>query len=197
MMHRVQNHMTTFPGSGLDWLLEQLWSPIVAVTAAHGGRANGLISSTVLTASLLPEAPRISVQLGKPSLTHDLALAAGAFAVQLLPADERGLELFRALGTRTGHDAPKLDEIPTRTGVTGSPILEDAVAYLEARVAATLDTDETTVVVAEVVTGARDPGPPYLTIELVRERLPPEWAAEWERRREREIREARLLRSRR
>src|ERR671934_342768 len=99
--------------SDVDWLLEQLWAPIVAITTAHEGRANGLISSTAVTASLLPEAPRISVQLARASLTRELALASGAFALHYLPADERGLELFRALGFRSGHNASKLDGVAT------------------------------------------------------------------------------------
>jgi flavin reductase (DIM6/NTAB) family NADH-FMN oxidoreductase RutF len=182
---------------GVDWMLEELWSPIVAVTAAYGGRASGLISSTVLRASLIPEAPRVSVHLSKPSLTNELVLAAGALAVHLLPADERGLELFHLLGMRTGRDTPKLGAVPTHSGVTGSPILEDAVAYVEARIVATLDGEELTIVLADVVGGAGKPETPYLTIELVRGRMPPEWEAEWEHRRERELREARSLRERR
>ena len=81
--------------SDVAWLLEQLWGPIVAVTAEHDGRANGLISTTAVTASLLPEAPRLSVHLSRANLTHDLALAAGTFAVHLLPADATGLEIVR------------------------------------------------------------------------------------------------------
>lgn len=181
--------------AGVGWVLEQLWAPIVGVTAAHKGRTNGLISSTVVTASLLPEAPRIAVQLGKPNLTHELVLGSGAFAVHLLPADgESGLALFRALGFRSGREGGKLDAFSTRPGVTGSPILEDAVAYLEARVIATLDVVDLTVVLADVVAGARLQENEFLTIERVRERLPAEWLAEWERRYEEELRETRRLR---
>jgi flavin reductase (DIM6/NTAB) family NADH-FMN oxidoreductase RutF len=173
------------------WLLDQLWAPIVAITAAHGGRENGLISSTAVTASLLPESPRLAVQLSKANLTHDLVVASGAFAVQLLPDDERGLELFRALGTRTGRETPKLDDVATAPGVTGSPILQDAVAYLEARVAATQDADGSTIILADVVAGMRVRHESALTIEGVRERLPPEWAKEWDRRLEAELAAAR------
>jgi flavin reductase (DIM6/NTAB) family NADH-FMN oxidoreductase RutF len=178
----------------VEWMLEQLWAPIVAITAAHEGRANGLISSTAVTASLLPEAPRISVQLARASLTRDLALASGAFAVHFLPADERGLELFRELGFHSGHDASKLDGVATEQGTLLVPILSDAVAFVEARVVETLDTDDTTVVVADVVGGARLRAAPALTIEYVRERLPADWLAEWERRRERELEDARRFR---
>lgn len=112
----------------VEWILEQLWAPIVAITAAHEGRANGLISSTAVTASLLPEAPRVCVQLGRASLTRELALVSSAFALHFLPADERGLELFRALGFRTGRETAKLDGVATQPGTLGMPVLRDAVA---------------------------------------------------------------------
>ena len=176
------------------WMLEQLWAPIVAITAAHEGRTNGLISSTAVTASLLPESPRISVHFARASLTRELALASKSFAVHLLPANDRGLELFRALGFRTGREGEKLEGVATRPGSLGAPILRDAVAYVEAQVAETLETAEITVVVAEVVAGERLGTTPSLTIEYVRERLPSEWLAEWERRREQELEDARRLR---
>ena len=176
------------------WLLEQLWGPIVAVTAAHDGRANGLISSTALTASLVPEAARVSVHLGKHNLTHDLVLRSGAFAVHLLPRDDTGIALFRTLGMTSGHTHRKLDGIPTRHGSTGSPVLADAVTFLEARVVATLDAQELTVVLGDVVaSGGASPGE-FLTIEDARERLPAAAMHEWTRRFEAEVAEARRLR---
>jgi len=155
-----------------------------------------LISSTAVTASLLPESPRLTAQLSKTNLTHDLVLASGALAVHLLPDDERGLELFRTLAMRTGHEAPKLDDVSAVAGQTGSPILQDAVAYAEARVAATHDGEGSTIIVADVVAGARDRDRdgPVLTIESVRKRLPPEWAEEWARRLEEELAAARRQR---
>jgi flavin reductase (DIM6/NTAB) family NADH-FMN oxidoreductase RutF len=178
-----------------SWLLEQLWAPIVAVTSAHEGRANGLISSTVLTASLVPDAPRISVHLGKHNLTHDLVIGSRALAIHLLPPDDSGLALFRALGLASGHLRLKLDGVATRLGETGSPVLDDAVAYLEARIVATLDGDELTVVLADVVAAGGAADVPYLTIEDVRERLPAEAIREWESRFEAEVEAARRLRN--
>jgi flavin reductase (DIM6/NTAB) family NADH-FMN oxidoreductase RutF len=181
------------------WMLEQLWSPIVAVTAAHEGRANGMISSTALNGSLLPEAPRLTVQLASWNLTHELVLGSGALAVHLLPAEpdealERSLALFAELGLRSGRDSPKLTGTATRPGVTGSPLLEDALAYAEGRVAQTLAGDEFTIVVADVVAGARLRDAAFLTIELVRERLSAAQLEEWEHYREYELRAARRLR---
>jgi flavin reductase (DIM6/NTAB) family NADH-FMN oxidoreductase RutF len=178
--------------TGVAWFLEQLWAPIVAVTAAHEGRGNGLISSTALTASLLPEAPRIAVHLSKASFTHELVLASGSFAVHLLPRD--ALDVVHALGMTSGRDGDKLAGLPTRPGVTGSPVLIDAVAYIEGRVAQSLDGGDVMIVLADVVAGARLRDEPLLTIELLQEGMPPEWQADWELRRENEMGEARRLR---
>ena len=177
-------------------MLEELWSPVAALTAAHDGRANGLITSTAVTASLLPETPRISVVLSRASLTHDLALAAGAFALHLLPGQPaaRALATFRALGFSSGRTGDKLAHIRWRSGTTGAPLLDDAVAYVEARVAATLEADDVTLVLADVVAGERLRDGPYLTIEQVRARLTHEELVAWEARREQELSEARTFR---
>jgi flavin reductase (DIM6/NTAB) family NADH-FMN oxidoreductase RutF len=182
------------PGSAAAWFLEQLWAPIVAVTAADGGRANGLISSTALSSSLIPEAPRVSLHLSKHNLTHDLVLASRAFAIHLLPADEVGLALFRALGTSSGHTHPKLVGVATRPGKTGSPILVDAVSYLEARVVSMLDAEELTIALADVVAAGGAANAPFLTIEHVRERLSADDMRAWERRYQAEVEAARRMR---
>jgi flavin reductase (DIM6/NTAB) family NADH-FMN oxidoreductase RutF len=175
------------------WLLDHLWGPIVAVTAEHDGRANGLISSTAITASLLPERPRLSVQLSRANLTHDIVLEAGTLAVHVLPNDETGLEIVRSLGFHSGREGTKLAAFPTRRGVTGAPLLTDAVAYVEARTVSTLTTGAITVIVADVVAGERLREAPLLTIEEVRSRAPSAWLAEWEARLSEELAAARRL----
>jgi flavin reductase (DIM6/NTAB) family NADH-FMN oxidoreductase RutF len=174
------------------WVLDELWAPIVAVTAAHEGQAGGLIASTALNASLLPEAPRVSLLLSQANRTHDLALASQRFALHLLPDDERGLELFHELGIRSGED--KLEPFATHAGTTGAPILDDAVAFVEAHVVNTFDCGEFTFVLADAVAGHRVREADVLTIEHVRERLPRAWAEAWQRRFETEVREARRRR---
>lgn len=186
---------------GLSWTIEQLWAPPVAVTAAHRGRENGLIASTAATASLIPESPRVILVLAKANLTHDLVVASGAFALHLLAATprlmlERSLDLVRILGMRSGRDGDKMAGISMRPGVTGSPILADALCYLEARVAGSLDGDDATVFLADVVAGSRLRAGEYLTMEAARGAMPAEWLDEWDARRGRELAEARRRRGR-
>jgi flavin reductase (DIM6/NTAB) family NADH-FMN oxidoreductase RutF len=176
-------------------VLDELWGPIAALTAAHAARANGLITSTAVTASLLPEGPRVSVVLARSSLTYDLVRASGAFALHLLPAEppEPAVDLFRRLGFHTGRDAAKLDGVAWRPGTTGAPVLDDALAYVEARVADQLETREIAVVVGDVVAGARLRDGGALTFEDVGPRLSDTDLAVWEERRQEELRHAREL----
>jgi flavin reductase (DIM6/NTAB) family NADH-FMN oxidoreductase RutF len=176
-----------------------LWSPLLAITTHHQGRSNGMVAGTGVFASLVPEAPRVLVEITKTSLTHDLVLASRLFALHTLPATpadalKTSLSLVRMLGMRSGHDGDKMAGIAARAGVTGSPILAETLTYLEARVVGTLDAEELTIFLADVVGGGRHRSGALLTLQALRENLPKEWLAEWTTSRERQVNEARRRR---
>ncbi len=179
--------------------LAALWSPVLAITTHHQGRDNGLAATTGVFASLVPEAPRVLVELAQSSLTHDLVLASRVFALHLLPAApdaalRTSLSLVHTLGMRSGHNGDKMAGLAVRRGVTGAPILTDALTYVEARVVGTLDGGDLTIFLADVVDGGRLRDGEPLTIGVLRERLPKEWQAEWAANRERQLPEARRRR---
>lgn len=127
-----------------------LWGPVVAVTAASDGGSGAQIAITAQSASILPEYPRILIQLWKNNRTHDL-VQEGAFAVHLLP--EGRLDLVTTLGHQSGHWLDKLAGQKWRRGETGSPILLEALAFLECRLRAQMDGGDMTVFLGEVVAG--------------------------------------------
>ena len=179
--------------------LAALWSPLLAVTTSHEGRANGQIAVSGLSASILPESPRVLVELWKANYTHDLVLASRVFALHPLPSDPpealaASLALIRRLGFRSGRDGDKLADLSWRPGVTGSPILADALTAVEARVVATLDGGEMTVFLADVVAGERLRAGTPLTWRAARELMPPDWLAEYDANHQRQREAARLLR---
>lgn len=179
--------------------LAALWSPLLVITTHHEGRSNGMVAGTGVFASLVPEAPRVLVEITKTSLTHDLVLASRVFALHTLPATpddalRTSLSLVRELGMRSGHDRDKMAAIAARTGVTGSPILAETLTYVEARVVGTLDAEELTIFLADVVGGGRQRSGELLTLQKFRENLPKEWLAEWTTSRERQVNEARRRR---
>jgi flavin reductase (DIM6/NTAB) family NADH-FMN oxidoreductase RutF len=179
--------------------LAALWSPLLAITTYHQGRSNGMVAGTGVFASLVPEAPRVLVEITKTSLTHDLLLASRVFALHTLPATpddalKTSLSLVRTLGMRSGHDGDKMAGFAARAGVTGSPILSETLTYVEARVVGTLDAEELTIFLADVVGGGRHRSGELLTLQRFRENCPTEWLAEWATSRERQVNEARRRR---
>jgi flavin reductase (DIM6/NTAB) family NADH-FMN oxidoreductase RutF len=189
----------TLPADPIAETLAALWSPLLAITTYHEGRSNGMVAGTGIFASLVPEAPRVLIEITKTSLTHDLVLASRVFALHTLPATPNdalttSLSLVHTLWMRSGHDGDKMAGIAARPGVTGSPILAETLTYVEARVVGTLDAEELTIFLADVVGGGRHQSGEPLTLRVLREHLPKEWLAEWATSRERQINEARRRR---
>src|SRR5262245_52569042 len=179
--------------------LAMLSSPVLLITTHAQGRDNGLVARSGVFASLVPEAPRVLIELTKANLTHDLVLASRVFALHTLPAAphdalQTSLSLVHTLGMRSGHDGDKMAGIAGRPGVTGCPILTETLTYLEARVVATLDGEELTIFLADVVNGGRLRDGEPLTFSFLREHLPKEWLTEWATSRERQIDDARRRR---
>ncbi|MCA1669204.1 MAG: flavin reductase family protein [Thermomicrobia bacterium] len=134
-------------------ITSRLWGPVCAVTAAHGGEVGGQIVVGVLSASILPEHPRLLIQVWKANRTHDLIAASRAFAVHPLAAEHAAI--VRQLGFRSGHDGTaKLDGLEWSPGLSGSPILTAPPGFVECRVVGTLDATDMTVFLGAAIAGA-------------------------------------------
>ncbi|MCW2720070.1 flavin reductase [Pseudonocardia sp.] len=157
----------------------------VAVTTIDGGVANGLISLSAGAASIVPEAPRATISLTKYNKTHDMVLSSGVFVMHLLAAApeealEESLAILMGLGGSSGRDGDKLGQFRTRPGVTGAPILLGSLCYVEARVVKTLDMDESTLFVGDVVSSGRFGTGEKLRVGEAWKKLPPEWIEQYD-----------------
>lgn len=158
----------------------------VAITTTSAGRTNGLIALSAHSGSVVDEAPRVMIGLTKYNLTHDLVLDSGVFAMHLLAtgsddALEQSLALIMGLGGSSGRDGDKIAPLRTRAGVTGSPVLLDALSYVEGRVVNTMDAEENTVFLADVVAAGRLQDGKRLDVAEAWRRLPPTWIEQYER----------------
>jgi flavin reductase (DIM6/NTAB) family NADH-FMN oxidoreductase RutF len=146
----------------------ELW----LLTAAAGGRRGGLIATFVSQASLVPDLPRVIVGIAKQHHTWMLIEESGAFALHLL--GEEHLDWVWRFGLRSGRDIDKLAGLSMTVGANASPILSDALGWLECRVESRLDSGDRTLYLAAVLHGevARD-GPP-LTAQRMIQLAPPE-----------------------
>jgi flavin reductase (DIM6/NTAB) family NADH-FMN oxidoreductase RutF len=169
-----------------NWQLSGLRPFPAAITTVAGGRRNGLIALSPGSGSVVPEAPRVTIALTTFNLTHDMVMDSGVFAVHLLAGDSghaltASLAIIMGLGGRSGREGDKLAEFDTKPGVTGSPILLDALTYVEGRVIGTLVSEENTIFLADVVAAERLREGKRLSVGEAWAKLPSEWIESYER----------------
>ena len=191
------------PSAGVDldafaFTMQGLRPIPVAVTTVHEGRSNGLMSLSGGSAGIIPEAPRATVSITKYNFSHDLILDGGVFVIHVLSAEpellDASLEIIRVLGGRTGREGDKIGEVATTTGVTGAPILSQALSYVECRVTGSLDNDENTVFVGDVVGAERLHSGRRLDIGSAWSGLGKEWTDRYEENHEPQIEHSRRMR---
>jgi flavin reductase (DIM6/NTAB) family NADH-FMN oxidoreductase RutF len=190
-MDQQQLDSTSFTMSGLR--------PIpVAVTTGTGDRSNGLITLSGGPASIVPEAPRAMVGITKYNFSHDVIAESGVFVIHVLGAADdlvdASVDIIRTLGGSSGRDGDKLANLRTKTGVTGAPILLDALAYVEVRVTGSYDNDENTTFYGDVVASERLGRGGKLDIGAAWGKLGTDWTEEYERNHEAQIEHSRQMR---
>jgi flavin reductase (DIM6/NTAB) family NADH-FMN oxidoreductase RutF len=157
------------------WLDREIW----LVTARADTRRSGLIATFVNPATIVPELPRMLVGLAKQHYTWELVEASNAFALHLL--SEQHIDWVWHFGLQSGRGQDKFDGLRCREATTGSPVLEDAVGWLDCRVEARLNTGDRTVYLAEVVQGGVTHFAPPLTSRRLLQLAPPARQAELKR----------------
>jgi flavin reductase (DIM6/NTAB) family NADH-FMN oxidoreductase RutF len=123
----------------------ELW----LVTAQHGSRRAGLIATFVSNASLVPELPRVLVGIARQHNTWEIIEASGAFALHLIGEDH--LDWVWRFGLQSGREVDKWEGLSTGSSTTGSPLLTEALAWLDCRVETRMNTGDRTVYLGEVV----------------------------------------------
>jgi flavin reductase len=121
---------------------------------AQGDRIAATIGSLV---SLSLEPPLVGISIGRELALHELVRSAGAFGVSILRGDQSDIASHFARG------APPIvlwQNVPTREGVTGAPLLVDALAWIECRIWAEYAAGDHTLFVGQVVRLEEgEPGP--------------------------------------
>ncbi|MDT8341767.1 MAG: flavin reductase family protein [Longimicrobiales bacterium] len=130
----------------------------VAVVTARdaGGEAVGLTVNSFTSVSLDP--PLVLVCLDHGSASHAVVLAAGTFAVNFLP---RGAEAVSETFAR-GEPGERFQGLAWREEVTGSPVLGEALGWLDCRVHQTHVAGDHTIVVGRVLACAATESAPLV-----------------------------------
>jgi len=121
------------------------------VTAQAGTRRGGLIATAVFSLSIVPELPRMLIALARQHHTWELVEGSNALALHLI--DQAHIDWVWRFGLQSGRDHDKLAGLAVHTAAGGSPILEEALGWLDCRIEARLEAGDRTVYVAEVLDG--------------------------------------------
>lgn len=129
-------------------------SSVCVITTELDGQRFGLTATAVSSVSADPA--RLLVCVNKTGTTHDRILSAQSFCVNVLTEDQDQIAMVFA-----GMRAPGGDRFDTGTWTTlrtGAPVLVDAAAAFDCRLAETCDQASHTVLFGDVVATQSRPG---------------------------------------
>ena len=117
----------------------------VVTSRTPDGRPCGMTANSLASVSLRPLL--LLVCVNRQAASHACIVDGGAFAVSILEHGQQALA-----GRVAGTDrSTRFDELAHRIEVTGSPILDGALAWLDCRVQDVHESGDHSIVVGEVV----------------------------------------------
>lgn len=121
---------------------------VTVMTCIHGGEPHGMTANAVSSVSLDPLL--VLVCVGHDTEMRRLVRDADHFALSMLPAQAETLSNHFADASRPSGDA-QFEGVETHTAVTGAPLLDGALGWLDCRVWKVHDGGDHDIVVGEVV----------------------------------------------
>ncbi len=126
---------------------------LALVGSRAGDEWNAMTTSWITQLSMEPVL--IGVGIDNTAVTHRLITAGGSFTVNLWPADDT--RVFVKFSKPAAFEEMALNRRAIKAGVTGAPVFDEAIAYLECEVRQAHDLGTHTLFIGEVVdAGVRD-----------------------------------------
>ncbi len=120
----------------------------VTIVTTRAGEANhGLTANAFCSLSLNP--PLVLVCVDKRAQSHDLIAASGCFAINILRAEQQPLAERFAQNHLDGKE--RFAAAAYHQAVTGAPILEDVLSWIDCKLTTTHEGGDHTIFVGEVV----------------------------------------------
>jgi flavin reductase (DIM6/NTAB) family NADH-FMN oxidoreductase RutF len=129
-------------------LLNKLTYGLYVLTAEAGAERGGMLITWVTQASFDP--PLVAVAVQTTAHTTGVMRQSGTFALNFMPDEQRKeAGRFGQEYTKVGDKVGKFGHHPG--AATGSPVLDDAIGYLECRIKGWLPGGDHDVALAEIV----------------------------------------------
>jgi flavin reductase (DIM6/NTAB) family NADH-FMN oxidoreductase RutF len=122
---------------------------LYVVGSRHGGEHNGMTLNWATQVSFEPKLVGIGVE--KPALTHRLIDEGGVFSLCTIAREDRAVVRKFTKPVDVDLDAMTLNGFGFHYRVTGAPVLDMAVAWLDCEVRQRVDTGEHTFFIGEVM----------------------------------------------
>ena len=132
---------------------------VTVMTCHHDGEPHGMTANAVSSVSLDPLLVLVCVE--RDTEMRRLVRATRAFALSILPASAQDVSNHFANGDRPSG-ADQFTDVASSTAVTGSPVLDVAVGWIDCRVRDIHDGGDHDIVVGEVLACALGPDAPAL-----------------------------------
>jgi flavin reductase (DIM6/NTAB) family NADH-FMN oxidoreductase RutF len=131
-------------------------------------RRNGMTLNWATQVSFDPKWIGIGVE--RTALTHELISAAGVFSLNMIDQEDRAIVRKFTKPVDVDLAAHTLNGFPYIDGVTGAPVLAQAVAYVECEVRQPVEVGNHTLFLGEIVNAAflKDEETPVLRMEDTR-----------------------------
>ncbi|HKF91450.1 MAG TPA: flavin reductase family protein [Acidimicrobiia bacterium] len=148
-----------------------LWtmpSGLYIVGSRAGDRRNGMTCNWVTQLGFDPKLLGLSVE--KDAVTHDLISEGGVFALSIVDREDRAIVRKFTKPVEVDLEARTLNGFPFHDGVSGAPILDQAVAYADCELHATTDVGSHSLFIGEIVDAGfqKDEETPVLRMEDTR-----------------------------
>ena len=119
------------------------------VTSGHEGKFNGQVANSMFQATSNPAT--IAISINKENYTHELIKLSRKFVVSIL-SEATPMTFIGLFGFKSGRDVNKLQNVKTKTGATGVPIVvENTVSYIEVELEKEMDCGTHTIFVGNIV----------------------------------------------
>ena len=122
---------------------------LFVVSSMKGDRINGQIANTIIQVCSEPQV--IQAVINRSNLTHEYISDSKVFTVSIL-SKETPLSFIGGFGFKSGRDTDKFAGVGYKTGQSGAPVvLDNCLAYLEAKVIMQLDVHTHTIFVGQLI----------------------------------------------
>ncbi len=137
----------TVPDETVNKVLWKIPNVLCLIGAGDGDQWNAMTASWVTQVAMEPVLVAVSVD--RTALTHRLITGGRAFTINLWSRDDT--RPFVSFSKPARREGDTLNGRAVRTGATGAPIFEEAVAYLDCRLWDAVDCGTHTLFLGEVV----------------------------------------------